>query len=230
MSSERPNPTADLFEGLTKGILSWTEEKIKEAVRRFNNREYTFVSDVEVVVTAKELLKTSEMSLFKQYVDDRDLRILFSLGLTLRKCERHKERVQSLRNNIVSKYGHKGLHIAQLVQNGFFNRYLASALERTRSSEELKSEIKNFLDNIEDHVHFAQDDDNIDTTAQTLIIKILAKSPKTFVICSSGFARDKFHEIVDIVKKWVRTGTLKYEYELYVSRYSEIFFLNKLEV
>jgi len=230
MSSENPNPIADVAEGVTKGVLSFSKEQLSGLIEKFLNKELAFVEDPETINIAKEQRKTSEWYLFKQYIDEHDLRILFQLGLTLRKLERQKERVNSLRRNIIKKYETKGLHIAQLIQNGFFNRYLASALERTRTPEQLKLEIKNLLDDIENTVFFAQESDNADLVAQAIIIKILANSPKTFIICSSGYAKNRCHEIEDIMKDWVRTGTLKYEYEVYVSKYKEVFFLNKLEV
>ena len=75
MSSE--DPFASAAEGATKGALEYAEDKIKELVIKFRNRDIAFVQDPETINIAKEQRKTSEWNLFKQYVDDPDLHILF---------------------------------------------------------------------------------------------------------------------------------------------------------
>jgi hypothetical protein len=226
MSSEKPIESA--AEGATKGVLDFSEEKIKQLVERFRNRDIAFVEDPEIINIAKEQRKTSEWTLFKELIDDHDLHILFQLGLTLRKLERQRDRVSSLRDKIRDKYDIKGLHIAQLIQNGFFNRFLAIALERTPTPQQLKFEIKTLLDDIEKTVIFVKETENIDYTTQEIIVRIQANSPRTLMICASGYAQPKCNEIGEVMKKWIFERAISYEYELYETRFKTVFFLNKV--
>lgn len=231
MSSEEPNPIADVAEGVTKGVIKVSAEGLRQLIERFQNKDIVFVSDPETIILAREQRKTSEWNLFTQIIgkDDHYHRILFQVGLTLRKLEGKKERLESLRNDIRNTYDIKGLHIAQLIQNGFFNRFLANALERNPAPQQLKFEIKNLFDNIENTVVFVNKDDNVDIRIEEITTKIYANSPKTFIICGSGFAKSKVQEIVEIMERWVHERAIKYEYEIYQTRFKEVFFLNKSE-
>ena len=75
MSSE--NPTESAFKGATKAVLEWSEEKVKQLVRKFRDRKIAFVQDTEIIETAKEQRQTSEWELFCKYVNDERLHILF---------------------------------------------------------------------------------------------------------------------------------------------------------
>lgn len=223
METSSKDPLESASAGVTKGVLSWTEEKVKALVERFQNRDVAFVEDPETINLAKEQRKTSEWNLFKQYIDDPDLRIIFQMGLTLRKLEGKKQLIESLRNKILDKYDTKGLHIAQFVQNGFFGKFLANALERSTTPQKLKFEIESLFKNVENTVVFVKETDNVEKETQEIITKIRANSPKTFVICSSGFAKKKCKEIKEKTMKRI-SG---YEAELYETRFKEIYFINK---
>lgn len=227
MSSK--DPVASTAEGVTKGVLAFSEEKIKDWVKGFFDKDIAFVENPDTINLVKEQRKTSEYGLFKQYIDDHDLHILFQMGLTLRRLERQKERIQPLRDKIKDKYDTKGLHIAQLIQNGFFNRFLANALERTPTPQRLKFEIENLFDNIENAVVFVKELDNVDYKVEEITVRILANSPRTFIICGSGFAKTKCHQIGETMKKWIRARALNYTYEVYETQFKEVFFLNKSE-
>jgi len=227
MSSE--NPIADAAEGVTKAVIKVTAEGIKQLAEKLRERKYIFVEDPEVIKKASEERKTSEWNLFKTYVDDKKLRILFHVGVALRGMEREKGRMQLLRDRIKRQYGTEGLHIAELIQNGFFNRFLANALGRTQMPEQLKIEIKNLLDNIEKDVVFVKEGDNVDYLTKEIITRLHANSPKTFIICSSGWAVQKFRQIEELMKKMVHMKVIRYDYESYESEYTEVLFLNKSE-
>jgi hypothetical protein len=221
MSSK--DPLASASEGATKGVLDWSEEKIKGLVERFKNKDIAFVQDPETINLAKEQRKTSEWNLFKEYVDDPDLHILFQLGLTLRKLERQQPQVIALRSRILEKYDTRGLHIAQFIQNGFFGKFLGNILERTSTPEALKFEIKSFFDNIENTVVFVKESDNEAKKTEEVTARILAHSPKTFIICSSGSATEKCKQIKERVMRKISGYTT----ELYQAQYKEIYFINK---
>ena len=223
MSSE--DPLASAAEGVTKGFLGWTEEKIKGLVRRFQDRDIAFVQNPETINLLKEQRNTSEWNLFREYVDDHDLRILFMLGLTLRKLEDQQDQLKSLRDKIVNKYDAKGLHIAQFIQDGLFGKFLGNALERTSTPQKLKFEIKNLFDNIEQTVVFVKETDDVYKKTEEVVAKLRANSPNTFIICSSGYAKKKCEQIKEKTMKKI-SG---YVAERSETQFKQIYFLNKSE-
>lgn len=85
MSYKPPNSSP--VREVTKGFLDWTEEKVKAFIQKFRDRKLVFVEDIETINTAKEQRTTPEWKLFIDNVKDGTLRILFQMGLTLRKLE-----------------------------------------------------------------------------------------------------------------------------------------------
>ena len=223
MSSEEP--LESVSKGATKALLEYTESKIKTWITKFRNRELAFVQDPETINLAKEQRKTSEWNLFKEYIDDPDLRILFQMGLTLRRLEKQNKQLESLRQKIKNKYDLKGLHIAQFIQNGFFGKYIGNILERASTPQELKFEIESLLENIEKTVVFIKQDDDEEKRTELIVTKILANSPKTFIVCSTKSAMGKCEEI----KKRVMRRIADYDVELYKTDIKKIYFLNKSE-
>jgi hypothetical protein len=222
MSSE--DPFASAAEGATKGALEYAEDKIKELVIKFRNRDIAFVQDVETINTAKEQRNLSEYKYFKQYIDNRDYRILFQLGLTLRKFEKDNKRLIRLRDKILLKYGEKGLHIAQFVQNGLINKYVGNILESsTIDPEDLTLEIEKLFDNMENIVNYIEQFDNVDKKVKEITTKILAYSPKIYVICSSKSAMEKCQKVLKGVLKEIQN----YEVELYKTDIKEVLFLKR---
>lgn len=147
------------------------------------------------------------------------------MGLTLRGLENKQEKLKSLRNKILKRYGTEGLHFAEFVQNGFFGKLVGNVLQRIPSPSRLKSEIENLLMNIEKTVVFIKQADDVDKRTEEIIIKINANSPNTFIICSSGTAKVKCEEI----KEKVMGRISGYDAELYKTKFKEIYFINKSE-
>jgi len=236
LETSSKDPLASAAEGVTKGVLGWTEEKIKGFVARFRNKDIAFVSDPEIINLAKKQRETPEWKLFEQYVEDRDLRILFQMGLTLRKIARRKKirkkhgiyvrtnHVIPLRRNILDNFGSKGLHIAQFIQNGHFGKIIGNILERAPTPEKLRIEIESILNNIEQTTIFIKHSDNVNNRAEEAAIKILAHSPSTFIIFGSGNAMIKCGTIKEEVMKKI-SG---YEVESYEAEYLRIYFINKV--
>jgi len=227
MSSE--NPIADAVEGAAKAFIKVTAEGIKQLAEKIRDRKYIFVQDPEIIKRAREQRNTSEWNLFTTYVDDHKLRILFQVGVALRGTEREKERMQLLRDRIKRQHGIEGLHVAELIQNGFFNRFLANALGRTQVPEQLKIEIRSLFENIEKDVIFVKKGDSVNYLTNVITTRLLANSPRTFIICSSGWAVQEFRQIEELMKKMVHMRVIRYDYESYESEYTEVLFLNKLE-
>ena len=226
METSSKDPLASAAEGVTRGFLYWSEEKVKGFIARFRNNDIAFVSDPEIINLAKKQRETTEWKLFEQYIKDRKLRILFQMGLTIRTLmlARKKKHVASLRKDIRYKYGRKGLHIVQFIQNGYFGKIIGNILEKASTPEKLRIEIESILNNIEQTTIFIKQDDNVNKKAEQIAIKILANSPSTFIIFSSGNAMIQ----CKLIKEKVMKRISGYETELYKTKYKEIYFINKI--
>lgn len=194
------------------------------AMSWFFNRDIAFIQDVDTINTVKEQRNLSEYKYFKQYIVNSDYRILFQLGLTLRKFEKNNKRLTRLRDKIVLKYGESGLHIAQFVQNGLINKCVGNILESsTIDPEDLTGEIEKLFYNIENIVNYIEQFDNVDKKVKEITTKMLAHSPKLYIICSSKSAMGKCQQIINEVLKEIQN----YAVELYKTDIKEVFFLKR---
>lgn len=227
MKTSSEDPLASASRGVARATIDWTEEKIGKFVAKFHDKDIAFIEDPETINTAKKQRKTSEWNVFREYIDDTDLRIQFLMGLTLRKMAKQGKstNILSLRDKILDKYGIKGLYVAQIIQNGFFSKFLGNVLERASTPQRLKYELENLFKNVENTVVFVKETDNKDMKIAEILAKILAHSPSTFVICGSGYAQAKCYA----VKGGVMARISGYDYELYQAKYKSMYFLNKTE-
>jgi hypothetical protein len=208
-------------EGVTKGALEYTEDRIKLLVKKILNRDLYFIQDADTIDVVKEMRKTEEFEFFKENVQDKNLRILFSMGLTLRKLEKERKPIEPLRKKILKKYDAKGLHIAQFVQAGLFYKYLGILSNELMTREKIKKEINELFENIENICVFIQTGDSSKDKVREIITKLDAHSPKIFVACSAGTAMEKCEK----TKKDVIKGIRNYSCEIYDSQNKKIFFL-----
>ena len=81
MYSKDEIPLTSAAEGITKGTISWGEEKIKNLVSSFINRKLIFINNKNTIDLVKEQLKSGDWSLCKQYIKNNDLKILVQMGL-----------------------------------------------------------------------------------------------------------------------------------------------------
>lgn len=219
--------------GATKGFLEYTEEKVKALVRKFKDRDLAFIQDEKTIEVAKEQRKKSEWVLFKTYVDNVDYHILFQMGLTLRAYERQNIDFNPLKKRILNKFQRKGLYIAHFVQNGLFSKYVGNILEKSLTIEQLKIEITNLFNNIENTVAFIQKTDEIKHKVPEIVTKIRAHSPDTFIISSVGAAIETCDEVMKAIISDIGS---KYTVELYsaeveknIEENKRIYFLNRKE-
>ncbi|MAG78581.1 hypothetical protein CL616_04425 [archaeon] len=221
----KEDPISSAAEGATQGFLNWGKEEIKNWITKFKNRDLAFVNDNETIELVKEQRETGEWDLFKQYIKNKDYRILFQMGLSLRKLEKENKPYEPLKKKILKKYGRKGLQIAHFVQNKLFSRFYANLLERVNSSKQISLEIAEFLENLEKTVVFVSNVDKIETKTSEIIAKIQSGSPETFIISSSGSAKDA----CDTIKFQVIQKIDNYTYEEYNAPDKKIYFLNRVE-
>ncbi len=208
MSSE----LSDATEGVVKGLLDWSEEKIKSWVEKFKNKELLFVEDEVNISLVKKQRESSEYDLIKRYVHDKDIRLCCLLGLGLRDIEKKRMDFNPLKKKIVSKFGQRGLYIAHFVQNGLFSRYIGMLVSNEVTPEATTMEINDFLKDIEINVIYIQATDNVENRIREIITKIDSRSPRTFVLSSSGSAKEVCLKIYLHVKDRVDTySSEKYE-------------------
>ncbi len=223
MASEDPIKSAT--KGVTEGALEWTEEKVKQLARKFKDRKIAFVQNPETIEVAKEQRNSSEWGLFRNYVDDERLHILFQMGLTLRRVEKDKPQCDHLRDRIVKKYGPEGLHIAQFVQNGLFGKYIANILDKGLTIDQIELEIQQLFENIELTNSYVQNYSNVEKEAAKITARIQSNNPSTYIISGSKSATVKCRQVKDTVMRRI-TG---YTAELYRTEIKEIYFLNRVD-
>lgn len=224
-SSSIGDPVAGAARGVTRAAIDYTEEKLKAWIAKFRNKELAFVEDQDSINIAKELRTRPEYEFFSTYIEDRSQRVLFQMGLLLRELETNTDRLQTARTRIRNNYGLKGLHFAQLVQSGSFSRYIASIFDKFATKQQLKFEIINLIEKIDTMVTFVMEMDNVEDQSNTIITRIRANSPNTYIVCSFRSAISKCDKVMENVWKEITT----YESEIYQSRDDKIFFLTKID-
>lgn len=176
--------------GVTEGTLNWTEKKVKELVKKFKDKKLAFIKEEETIEEVKKGKNSPEYKLFKKYVKNKDLQMLFRMGLSLRKIEHDVEKTNSLKDKIKKKYKSQGVHFAYFSQNKLFTKYHGSLVERFSESI-VQTEINQFSKEIDKYISFICQIDKVDQKVQEIIMKINANSPETFIISSWGGGANK---------------------------------------
>ncbi len=206
------DPVESAAKGTVKGVLEWSTEQVKELVRRFNQRELSFIEDRETIEQVIAQRKKPEFLLYLKYVKDKDLRIQIEMGFHLKKITGNPIKLQNLRNKILRKYKTNGLHVAELSQTGIFSRYVGLLLEKTENETELIEGIEGILYDIEKHVLFVKSDSNIKEEAGIIVNKIQLNLPRAIVIFSKGnAAKKKANGIINIIKKQIQSRGYRIE-------------------
>lgn len=224
-SGAPPDPVASATKGAVKAVLEYSEEKLKELVERFKNKDLVFIQDKETIEIAKEQREKGEWAFFKIYVKDNDLRILFQMGLTLRELEKQGKDLQPLLKKIHKRFDRNGVHIAHFVENGLFSIYVGHAIEIVSSTEELKEEIDYLFEHIDHTVSFIKEEDKSKQKAGEIVTKIQSFSPITFIISSVGKAKSNCEKVKKMVMQKVSQS---YTCELYEKKGKKIYFLNRI--
>ncbi len=184
MHSKEQNLITDAAEGVARGVISWGEEKIKDLAKTFIDRKLFFINNKETIDLVKEQLKSGDWSLCKQYLKDKDLKMLVQMGLTLRKLESKPEQLQDLRTKILNKYQERGLHIAQVVQNDILTEFIGSIASKVHSGKEIVGKIENLLLNVDKFVLFVKADDAAEKRINEINIRLQANNPDAMILFS----------------------------------------------
>jgi len=210
----------DAVEGVTKGVLSWGEEKIKQLAEKFRNKELAFIQEKEVIEKLKETKNSGELAFYKTYIKDKEILFIVRLGLTLRKFENNAKILQDFKLKIKKKYEIKGLHIAYFVQNGLLNRYVGILLDDLASPDKLNETICKTLQNIEKHTVFVDWRYNESQVLKESMTITSAHKPDIFIV--SGVASAA--KIVRDCEPKLAPMLLKYELEKISTGKKEVLF------
>ncbi len=206
MSSE---PLVDASEGVTKGLLNWTKDQVTELVSKLNNRELGFINDKETIQNIKDERKSPEWELYRQYILDKDLRMMVQLGLALRKIEKDKPRLHNLRDKIVKKFGVRDLHVAQFIENDLLSKLFGSVIVHGNSKIDIIKRIAEILTDIDKYVEFVKEDEDVPAKVNELKIRICAHMPSSFIVTGQGIAVPKAKEIKTRLEKELRNYSVE---------------------
>lgn len=206
MSSE--DPIESTIAGITKGVVNLSIEKIKEFVRKFREKELSFIKEKSILEVVREQYASGESKFYTKYIKDRRLLLFVRLGLTLRRLEGDKVRLANLQQKLLRKYEIKGLHVTYFVQNGILNRYIGILIEEIVSEKDLEEKIAEILNNIEKYTLFVTWQDKPETIIKKALVIIASHIPSIFILSGMGSASKIVKECTE------KLSSLLNEYEL----------------
>lgn len=197
------DPIESASRGAVEGMLNWSSDFIKNIASKFKNRKLAFIQDVKTIEIVKEQYHSGELAIYKEYIEDKEILFLLKMGLTLRRLEKDKEedRRKNLRNRIFDKYQVKGLHIAQLVENGILNRYIGILIDGITSIDKFKKDLMDILKNIEKYVLFVKKEDKERDIIKQAITIINSHSSMIFIISGISYAAKTVRNCEDRLKE-----------------------------
>ena len=215
--------------GATEGILEWSDSKISKYLDDFKNKKIAFVQDPEFINQVKQQRKKGEWAFFKTYTPHNDdVYALYQTGMTLRDYESDRNKTDFIIKKIIKRHKIRGLHIAWFAQNELFSKYIGYTLENGATTEEIRCEVKNLFENIDNKVAFISKEDGKRPRqrADQIITKINSHTPDTFIISSVGGAVDACEKIKNNITQIIDED---YHCELYLSEQKgkRIYFLTR---
>lgn len=187
--------------GMTEGALNWTKKQVEDLANKFQNRDLIFLEDERNIDLVKGVKRLPEWKMFSEYIDDKEVRKLYQMGMSLRHLENDSERLQDLRKKINHKFGKRGLHIAQFIQNGVIRQYIIYLMKAEYGKADIKNSINELVTFIERDCFFIQGSINVERTIEKIRTRILAISPPLIILFASGFAIKKEEKIIKEIEK-----------------------------
>jgi len=183
------DPIKSASQGITEGFLNCTIEQVKIYAQKFRDRDLAFIEDQETIALVKEQRRSSEWELFKNYVIDKDLRLLAQMGLTLRKLNEkgNRQGLQHLRDKIFSRYGNPGLHTAEFVQEQLLSTVIARTVPTT-SSVDMKIIVQGLLRDVDKYTVFVQAKDDVEKLVRQLTNRLDANLLQILLLFGKGAA------------------------------------------
>lgn len=198
MDKETAEIISAAAKGTTEGFLNWTDEKIKKYVVGFKDKKFQFLEDTEVINRVKKDYNSGEIHFYDSYIDNKEKRILLSMGITLRTMP--KERRSYLISRIIKRYETKGLHVSYLSQNEVLIKYIGSLISQISSLKDLKKKISNILDNVDSHAIFVKGSDTVERITEKAKSIMDVKAPSVFVLDGTGNESKKSKKVFNIIK------------------------------
>ncbi len=228
MPSEDSNPITDAMEGITKGAISIGIDKIKSLANQFLDHKLVFINNKETIELVKEQCKSGEWSLYEKYIQDKQLRMLAQMGLTLRKLEPKPELLQNLRDKISKKYLTQGLHIAQAIQNNILTGFIGNLVSKVNSEAEIIEKVDTLLKNVDKYIIFIRFNDDVDRKIQEIQIKLQANNPYALILYGIKSAVKTCIQIKDrliesLTEYTVETNEGQYRVTVFIFRQPDLF-------
>jgi hypothetical protein len=220
-----PTPEEEVIAGVTKGTLDFTADRIKAWAARLANRDIAFIEDRTSFDVVADQKRNPEWSFYKEYVKTKELRVLIRIGLALRKLEGGHANLQSLRKNILHKHGKKGLHVAQLVQDGDLGAFIGTLLSKQMSKADLGAAIEELLLNVDKYVVFIKSDIATRRVIESTAARINANLPPALLICGSKGAKGT----AEVVVKGVMKKIDGYELSIYQNKVKVVYLIMRDE-
>jgi hypothetical protein len=202
------DPLKSVTQGVTLGALEWTEQKIKDLVKQFQNRQLAFIKSADNIELVKEELRSSEFSILRQFIPKKTkYSIQIQMGLALRRIANDQPRAMELRNRIQRTFGDSGLHVAEITQIGLTNQLLTRLVGLYPKPEEVTNKFLYFLDHIEDLAIFVRNDSVPSAIASVILTRIESYTIHLMILFGSGYATnvvlDVLKQIEDHQRKYV---------------------------
>jgi len=220
-----PTPEEEVIAGVTKGTLDFTAEGVKRWAARLANRDIAFIEDRNSFDAVAEQKRNPEWSFYKEYVKTKELRVLIRIGLALRKLESGHTDLQSLRKNILHKHGKKGLHVAQLVQDGDLGAFIGALISKQMSKADLGAAIEDLLLNVDKYVVFIKSDIVTQRVIDSTATRVNANLPPALLICGSKGAKGT----AETVAKGIMKKIDGYELSTYQNKVKVVYLIMKGE-
>ena len=208
----------------TYGTLEWTKDKILNVVARFRNKDLAFVEDPETIELVREQRHSTEWQILSEYLKDKRLRIIAQIGLSLRKLENDRGKVDKLRIKILKRYGQEGLHIAEAVQNEVLSTFIGVDSPLSKSPADLTNQIEKLLNNVDKFIVFVKPGDNLDRRVKEIGTRLMVDVPNTLILY--GCRSDARMNVRSIVKK-LEKSTSSYAFTISESKIKTIVIATK---
>jgi len=196
-----PDPIESASKGATLAIIEWSEQKVRNLVKQFRNRELAFIKSADNIELIKEGRQSSEFAILKQFVPKGPFSIQVLMGLALREIAKEQPRTMELKARIQNKYGLPGLHVAEITQIGITSQLLAHLTKMYSRPEEVTKRLLNFFDHVDDLVVFVKRTDIPNSIAKVVLTRIESFPAHIVILFGSGYAQDVVFDILKLIKK-----------------------------
>lgn len=208
------SPIEDFAAGLARGTFEAAAPGVKKYLTLLLNHKLAFIGRRDYILEVKEMRKSPEWLLYRDYLQDKQVSILAQMGLTLRDWESDPARVQdihNLRNRIHKKFGEEGLHIAQVVQSQILTGVVPVVVSHSTTKERAAQLIEAFLKDSFRLCRFVRTEDQPPAVGRAISDHLVVNRPAIFVLFGRGTALEILNRTVVLVSE----GQREYAYQVH---------------